>query len=103
VRQIDVELRRRDFKSAGIVCVGALHGQEWRPLGGGRAAPYQCTIGDRTLRIDAERTISSQYFNAQCFDAQCLDAQCFNAQRASAWASSAERRTICSLSGRRRS
>jgi hypothetical protein len=61
VRQIEVELRRRDLKPAGIVCSAALHGDQWRLLGGRAAAPYQCTIGDRTLRVDADRT----YFDAQ--------------------------------------
>jgi hypothetical protein len=61
VRQIDVELRRRDLKPVAILCSAAVHGEEWRLLGGSRAAPYQCTIGDRALRIDAERT----YFDAQ--------------------------------------
>jgi len=36
------------------------HGNEWRLLAGGRAAPYECRIGDRSLRIDAVRT----YFDA---------------------------------------
>lgn len=56
VSQIEVELRRRDLKAPGIVCVAARHGNQWRLLGGGRAAPYECRIGDRTLRIDAQRT-----------------------------------------------
>jgi hypothetical protein len=56
VSQIEVEVRKRDLKVSGIVCVAARHGNQWRFLGGGRAAPYQCTIGDRTLRIDADRT-----------------------------------------------
>jgi hypothetical protein len=61
VSQIEVELRRRDLKVAGMVCIAAQHGNQWKLLGGGRAAPYECRIGDRTLRIDAERT----YFDAQ--------------------------------------
>jgi hypothetical protein len=56
VSQIEVEVRRRDLKVSGIVCIAARHGNQWRFLGGGRAAPYECTIGDRTLRIDADRT-----------------------------------------------
>ena len=36
-------------------CVAARHGNQWRFLGGGRAAPYACTIGDRTLTIEADR------------------------------------------------
>jgi hypothetical protein len=56
VGQIDVELRRRDLKAPAIVCIAARHGNQWRHLGGGRAAPYECQIGDRTVRIDAVRT-----------------------------------------------
>ena len=53
-------MRRRDLKIPGIVCISAQHGNQWRLLGGGRAAPYECRIGERTVRIDAERT----YFDA---------------------------------------
>ena len=56
VGQIEVELRKRDLKVGEIVCIAARHGNQWRHLGGGRAAPYECRIGDRTVRIDAERT-----------------------------------------------
>jgi hypothetical protein len=56
VSQIEVEVRRRDLKVAGLVCIAARHGNQWRFLGGGRAAPYECSIGDRSLRIDADRT-----------------------------------------------
>src|SRR5262245_37562373 len=64
--------------------------KKWRLLGGGRAAPYQCTIGDRTLRIDAERTF---------FDAQ-VSMPRFRCPGGIGLESSAGRRTICSLSGR---
>ena len=52
---------RGDLKVRGMLCMAASHGTEWKLLGGGRAAPYECRIGDRTLRIDAERT----YFDGQ--------------------------------------
>jgi hypothetical protein len=55
VRQIEVELRKRDLKAPGLACTAAQHGSEWRLLGGGRAAPYECRIGERALRIDAVR------------------------------------------------
>jgi hypothetical protein len=61
VGQIEVELRRRDLKVPEIVCSAAQHGNQWRLLGAARSAPYECRIGDRSLRIDAERT----YFDAQ--------------------------------------
>jgi hypothetical protein len=54
--QIEVELRRRDIKAPSIACSASGHGNQWRHIGGGRAAPYECQIGDRTLRIDAVRT-----------------------------------------------
>jgi|GEM_PF-1280844 len=56
VGEIEVELRKQDLKIGEIVCVGARHGSQWRFLGGGRAAPYECGIGDRTLSIEADRT-----------------------------------------------
>src|SRR5581483_7341193 len=56
VGQIEVEVRRRDLKVSQIVCSAARHGNQWRLLGGGRAAPYECTIGNRTVRIEAVRT-----------------------------------------------
>jgi hypothetical protein len=61
VGQIEVELRRRDLKVPEIVCSAAQHGNQWRLFGAARSAPYECRIGDRSLRIDAERT----YFDAQ--------------------------------------
>ena len=60
VSQIEVELRKRDLKVPSIACIAARHGNQWRLLGGGRAAPYECRIGDRSVRIEAERT----YFDA---------------------------------------
>jgi hypothetical protein len=56
VRQIEVELRKQDLKVPGIGCIAAAHGSEWRLLAGGRAAPYECRIGERVLRIEAMRT-----------------------------------------------
>jgi hypothetical protein len=53
--EIEVELRRRDLKVPEIGCIAAHHGNQWKLLGGARAAPYQCRIGDRTVMIDAER------------------------------------------------
>jgi hypothetical protein len=56
VQEVEVELRRRDLKVGDIICSAARHGGQWRFLGGWRTAPYECTIGDRELRIEAERT-----------------------------------------------
>jgi hypothetical protein len=47
VSEIEVELRKRDLKVAGVICVGARHGNHWRHLGGGRAAPYECGVSIR--------------------------------------------------------
>jgi hypothetical protein len=54
--QIDVELRKRDLKAFEAVCIAARHGDHWKYLGGGRAAPYECQIGDRTVMIEADRS-----------------------------------------------
>jgi hypothetical protein len=56
VTEIDVALRRRDLKVGDVICVAARHGNQWRHLSGGRAAPYQCRIGDQTLVIEAQRS-----------------------------------------------
>jgi hypothetical protein len=56
LRQIDVELRRNYLKEGDVACGAAPLGGQWRSLGGGRGAPYQCQFGDRTLRIEADRT-----------------------------------------------
>jgi hypothetical protein len=51
LRQIDVELRRNNLKEGDVSCGAAPLG-----VGGGRGAPYLCQFGDRTLRIEADRT-----------------------------------------------
>ena len=56
VSEIEVELRKRDLKAADVTCIGVRHGNQWNFLSGGRAAPYDCTIGGRELHIEAERT-----------------------------------------------
>jgi hypothetical protein len=56
VSEIDVELRKRDIKANQVICIGARHGNQWKHLGGGRAAPYACEIGDRRLTVEADRT-----------------------------------------------
>ena len=44
-----------------MTCLGARHGNQWTYLGGGRAAPYDCDIGQRSLHIEADRI----YFDAR--------------------------------------
>lgn len=54
--EVDAQRRRLDLKVAEVVCGAARHGNQWTHLGGARAAPYTCPIGDRTLTVDADRT-----------------------------------------------
>jgi len=55
VTEIEAELGNNNLKAEGVTCMGARHGNHWTYLGGGRAAPYQCEIGHRTLKIEADR------------------------------------------------
>jgi hypothetical protein len=55
VTEIEVALKRAGLKVGDVTCTGARHGNQWKHLGGRRAAPYECEIGDRGLRIDADR------------------------------------------------
>jgi hypothetical protein len=55
VAEIQAELAKDSLKADGVTCIGARHGNHWAYLGGGRAAPYECEIGKRTIRIEADR------------------------------------------------
>jgi hypothetical protein len=55
VAEIQAELGKNNLKTGDVTCLGARHGNHWTYLGGGRAAPYQCDIGKRLLRIKADR------------------------------------------------
>ena len=59
--EIQVELGKNKLKPGDVTCLGARHGNHWTYLGGGRAAPYTCDIGQRSLQIDADRV----YFDAR--------------------------------------
>jgi hypothetical protein len=61
VAEIQQELARSNLKVADLTCMGARHGNQWTYLGGGRAAPYNCEIGQRSLHIEADRI----YFDAR--------------------------------------
>ena len=61
VTEIQTELARTNLKAADVTCIGARHGNHWTYLGGGRAAPYECEIGKRTVSIEADRI----YFDAR--------------------------------------
>ena len=61
VAEIRAELDSNHLKPGRVTCIGARHGNHWKYLGGGRAAPYQCEIGRRSLKIEADRV----YFDAR--------------------------------------
>lgn len=55
VAEINAELEKNSVKAADVICTAARHGNHWKFLGGGRAAPYECEIGKRSISIDADR------------------------------------------------
>jgi hypothetical protein len=55
VAEIQAELGNSNLKPENVTCIGARHGNHWKYLGGGRAAPYRCDIGARSLTIEADR------------------------------------------------
>ena len=55
VVEIQAELAKDNLKPQDVTCMGARHGNQWTYLGGGRAAPYQCAIGKRSITIQADR------------------------------------------------
>lgn len=55
VTEIQAELDKNNLKADGITCIAARHGNQWKYLGGGRAAPYECDIGKRSITIEADR------------------------------------------------
>jgi hypothetical protein len=55
VSEIQQELDSNSLKANQVTCIAARHGNHWTYLGGGRAAPYECKIGQRTLKIEADR------------------------------------------------
>jgi hypothetical protein len=59
--EIQAEVAKNNLRPADVTCLGARHGNQWTWLGGGRAAPYNCEIGQRSLHIEADRI----YFDAR--------------------------------------
>jgi hypothetical protein len=55
VAEIRSELDKDNLKATDVTCLGARHGNHWKYLGGGRAAPYRCQIGRRSITIEADR------------------------------------------------
>ena len=53
--EIQAELDGNGLKVGAVTCIAARHGNYWKYLGGGRAAPYRCEIGKRKLSIEADR------------------------------------------------
>jgi hypothetical protein len=61
VTEIQAALTKGNLKAAELACTAARHGNQWTFLGGGRAAPYECEIGQRSVVIEADRI----YFDAR--------------------------------------
>jgi hypothetical protein len=55
VAEIKAELDKNKLKTADVTCVGGRFGNHWKYLGGGRAAPYDCDIGKRSISIEADQ------------------------------------------------
>jgi hypothetical protein len=55
VAEIQAELDKNSLKVADVICTAARHGNIWKYLGAGRAAPYECEIGKRSITIEADR------------------------------------------------
>lgn len=56
VGEINSELTASGLAAENVVCWASRHGNHWRYLAGRRAAPYECTFGERTLSIEATTT-----------------------------------------------
>jgi len=52
--ELQAELDKNNLKAADVICSGARYGNHWKYLGGGRAAPYECDIGKRSITIEAD-------------------------------------------------
>ncbi len=55
VAEVTDALDKNGLAAANVTCLGARHGRHWVHLGGMRAAPYRCKIGNRELTIEADR------------------------------------------------
>jgi hypothetical protein len=55
VAEIKAELDKDGLEVPSVTCIAARHGNHWKYLGGGRAAPYRCELGKRTVSIEADR------------------------------------------------
>ncbi len=59
--EIHKELKDSGLNAEDVLCTAGRFGRHWKYLGGGRAAPYECSFGKRTLTIEAEQT----YYDAR--------------------------------------
>lgn len=51
VATLDAAISDAGIAADDVICSGARFGRHWTHLGGGRASPYECPIGGRTLVI----------------------------------------------------
>src|SRR5262245_11425319 len=58
--EVEAALAKTAKRAEEIICSGARFPRSWENLGGGRAAPYDCEIGDRTLSIRADVRITGR-------------------------------------------
>ncbi len=54
ITELNAELKAQTLKAEAVICTGARFGSNWTELGGARAIPYDCTIGQRTIHIEGE-------------------------------------------------
>ncbi|MCZ7595488.1 MAG: hypothetical protein M5U16_11740 [Hyphomicrobium sp.] len=52
VNEVLAELKVQKLKAEELNCVGFRFGGYWLNLGGARAVPYECEIGNKKLNID---------------------------------------------------
>jgi len=52
IAEIEAELKSQKIAADSVICVGSRFGGHWRELGGARAVPYECDIGNRKLEIE---------------------------------------------------
>lgn len=55
VAEINAELDKSKLKATEVTCIAGRFGNHWKYLGGGRAAPYECEIGKRSISIEADQ------------------------------------------------
>ncbi len=51
IDEIEGAIRAANVAADNVICGAARFGRHWKYLGGGRASPYQCPIGTKTLVI----------------------------------------------------